>query len=129
MPMGEAVETYSLLTVGDGLVSQIPALLLSVATGLIVTRSTADEDMGSDILRQIGRRRMPLQVAGAAAISLCLIPGLPKFPRLEEHTSELQSLMRISYAVFCLKKTQPQPNTSTLKNIDTIITRIHNAHS
>ncbi|HEY9563289.1 MAG TPA: flagellar biosynthesis protein FlhA [Nocardioides sp.] len=82
MPMGEAVETYSLLTVGDGLVSQIPALLLSVATGLIVTRSTADEDMGSDILRQIGRRRMPLQVAGAAAISLCLIPGLPKFPFL-----------------------------------------------
>ncbi|GAB2873469.1 flagellar biosynthesis protein FlhA [Nocardioides pacificus] len=80
MPFGEAVTTYSLLTVGDGLVSQIPALLLSVATGLIVTRSTADEDMGSDIVRQLTKNRMPLRVAGFAAFGLCLIPGLPKIP-------------------------------------------------
>ncbi len=82
MPMGEAVETYSLLSVGDGLVSQIPALLLSVATGLIVTRSTSNEDMGSDIIKQIGANQMPLRIAGCAAISLCLIPGLPKIPFL-----------------------------------------------
>ncbi|MFS3127114.1 flagellar biosynthesis protein FlhA [Nocardioides sp. Bht2] len=82
MPMGEAVQTYSLLTVGDGLVSQIPALLLSVATGLIVTRNTGNEDMGSDIIRQIGRNQTPLRVAGVAAFSLCLIPGLPKIPFL-----------------------------------------------
>ncbi|RLV56724.1 flagellar biosynthesis protein FlhA [Aeromicrobium phragmitis] len=80
MSFGEAVETYSLLTVGDGLVSQIPALLLSVATGLVVTRSTADEDMGTDIMRQITANRTPLQVAGGAALALCLIPGLPKLP-------------------------------------------------
>ncbi|WP_343996839.1 flagellar biosynthesis protein FlhA [Nocardioides dubius] len=82
MPMGEAVQTYSLLSVGDGLVSQIPALLLSVATGLIVTRNTGNEDMGSDIMRQIGRNQTPLRVAGVAACSLCLIPGLPKIPFL-----------------------------------------------
>jgi flagellar biosynthesis protein FlhA len=82
MSLGEAVHTYSLLSVGDGLVSQIPALLLSVATGLVVTRSTADEDMGSDILRQVGRHRTPLTVSGWAAIALCLIPGLPKVPFL-----------------------------------------------
>jgi len=82
MPMGEAVETYSLLSVGDGLVSQIPALLLSVATGLVVTRSTSDEDMGSDIVRQITRTRTPLRIAGFAALALCLIPGLPKLPFL-----------------------------------------------
>jgi flagellar biosynthesis protein FlhA len=80
MSLGDAVSTYSLLSVGDGLVSQIPALLLSVATGLIVTRSTSDSDMGSDILRQIGARQMPLRVAGGAALALCLIPGLPKLP-------------------------------------------------
>ncbi len=80
MSFGDAVSTYSLLSVGDGLVSQIPALLLSVATGLIVTRSVGDADMGSDILRQITARRMPLQVAGFAALALCLIPGLPKIP-------------------------------------------------
>ncbi|MFC6288119.1 flagellar biosynthesis protein FlhA [Nocardioides sp. GCM10027113] len=80
MTFGDAITTYSLLSVGDGLVSQIPALLLSVATGLIVTRNTGDADMGSDILRQIGANRMPLRIAGFAALALCLIPGLPKLP-------------------------------------------------
>jgi flagellar biosynthesis protein FlhA len=82
MPFGEAVQTYSLLTIGDGLVSQIPALLLSVATGLVVTRSTADDDMGSDILKQLGRNATPLRIAGAGIIGLCIIPGLPKIPFL-----------------------------------------------
>jgi flagellar biosynthesis protein FlhA len=80
MPFGEAVTTYSLLSVGDGLVSQIPALLLSVATGLIVTRSVNDADMGSDIIRQMMANPMPLRVAGFGALGLCLIPGLPKLP-------------------------------------------------
>ncbi len=80
MPFGEAVTTYSLLSIGDGLVSQIPALLLSVATGLIVTRATGESDMGSDIMRQMTANRMPLRIAGFAALTLCLIPGLPKIP-------------------------------------------------
>ncbi|CAI9399371.1 flagellar biosynthesis protein FlhA [Nocardioides sp. T2.26MG-1] len=80
MPFGEAVTTYSLLSIGDGLVSQIPALLLSVATGLIVTRATGESDMGSDIMRQMTRSRTPLRIAGFAALTLCLIPGLPKIP-------------------------------------------------
>ncbi|MDP9821692.1 flagellar biosynthesis protein FlhA [Nocardioides massiliensis] len=82
MPMGEAVQTYSLLSVGDGLVSQIPALLLSVATGLVVTRNTSDHDMGSDIIAQITRTRTPVRIAGFASLALCLIPGLPKLPFL-----------------------------------------------
>ena len=80
MSMSDAISTYSLLSVGDGLVSQIPALLLSVSTGLIVTRGTSDEDMGTDIVRQITARQMPLRVAGFAALSMCLIPSLPKLP-------------------------------------------------
>ncbi|WP_203231385.1 flagellar biosynthesis protein FlhA [Nocardioides caldifontis] len=82
MTLNDAMHTYSLLTVGDGLVSQIPALLLSVATGLVVTRSVSEGDMGSDIIRQLGQHKLPLRVAGAAAIGLCLIPGLPKLPFL-----------------------------------------------
>jgi flagellar biosynthesis protein FlhA len=82
MSFSDAISTYSLLTVGDGLVSQIPALLLSVATGLIVTRSTADDDMGSDIVRQLTRYRQPLRIAGVSAVAMCLIPGLPKIPFL-----------------------------------------------
>ena len=80
MPMGDAIQTYSLLSIGDGLVSQIPALLLSVATGLIVTRATGEEDMGSDIMRQLTRQQTPLRVAGFAALTMCLIPSLPKLP-------------------------------------------------
>src|SRR3954449_2172458 len=82
MSPGDAVSTYSLLTVGDGLVSQIPALLLSTATGLIVTRSAAQGDMGSDLLAQLGRNKQPVRIAGGAALALCLIPGLPKLPFL-----------------------------------------------
>ena len=65
MPFGEAVQHFSLLTVGDGLVAQIPALLISVATGIIVTRAASDGDLGTDIANQIlGQRKAPM-VAGA----------------------------------------------------------------
>ncbi|MDO5628647.1 MAG: flagellar biosynthesis protein FlhA [Mobilicoccus sp.] len=80
MSAGEAVQTYSLLSVGDGLVSQIPALLLSVATGLIVTRATTEKDMGSDLLGQFGNQKQAMQIAGGAILILGLIPGLPKMP-------------------------------------------------
>jgi flagellar biosynthesis protein FlhA len=82
MSATESMKTYSLLSVGDGLVSQIPALLLSVATGLIVTRSANDGDMGSTVAQQFGQHRKALQIGGAFAIGMCLIPGLPKLPFL-----------------------------------------------
>jgi flagellar biosynthesis protein FlhA len=78
----EAVNTYSLLSIGDGLVSQIPALLLSVSTGLIVTRSATSGDMGSSVVGQLGAQKQAVQIAGAAGLALCLIPGLPKLPFL-----------------------------------------------
>ena len=76
-----AIHTYSILSVGDGLVSQIPALLLSISTGLIVTRTTtAEHDFGSDVTTQFGNQPRAMQVAGAAMIFLALIPGLPHIP-------------------------------------------------
>src|SRR4051794_31584325 len=78
----DAIQQYSLLSVGDGLVSQIPALLLSVSTGLIVTRSSTDGDMGSSVAAQLGKQRRALQIGGGAALGLCAIPGLPKLPFL-----------------------------------------------
>jgi flagellar biosynthesis protein FlhA len=78
----EATHQYSLLTVGDGLAAQIPALLISVATGIIVTRAASDRDLGSDIANQILRqRKAPLVAAGAIGL-FALIPGLPKLPFL-----------------------------------------------
>ncbi|MBW3083910.1 Flagellar biosynthesis protein FlhA [Austwickia sp. TVS 96-490-7B] len=82
MPIGDAVTTYSLLSIGDGLVSQIPALLLSISTGLIVTRATTENDMGTDLLGQFARQRQAIQLAGGAVIVVGLVPGLPKVPFL-----------------------------------------------
>jgi flagellar biosynthesis protein FlhA len=78
----EATHQYSLLTVGDGLAAQIPALLISVATGIIVTRAASDKDLGSDIAGQIlSQRRAPMVAAGAIGL-FAMIPGLPKLPFL-----------------------------------------------
>ncbi|MFJ6028433.1 flagellar biosynthesis protein FlhA [Pseudarthrobacter sp. NPDC092424] len=80
MDIMDALDTYSLLTIGDGLVSQIPALLMAVATGMIVTRSNAESDMGSTASSQLAQSRNALMIAGLAAIVMALIPGMPKLP-------------------------------------------------
>ncbi|TQL46639.1 flagellar biosynthesis protein FlhA [Homoserinimonas aerilata] len=80
MEIGEALETYTILTIGDGLVTQIPALLMAVSTGMIVTRSNVEEDMGSTSSQQLTQSRQALMIAGCAAIVMALIPGMPILP-------------------------------------------------
>jgi len=82
VPFGQATQTYSLLTVGDGLAAQIPALLISVATGILVTRSASEKDLGSDLANQILRQKKAPLVAGCVVCAFALIPGLPKLPFL-----------------------------------------------
>jgi flagellar biosynthesis protein FlhA len=82
LAFGTAIQHYSLLTVGDGLAAQIPALLISVATGIIVTRSGAENDLGSELAGQILRQRKAPLVAGTLICTFALIPGLPKIPFL-----------------------------------------------
>ncbi len=80
MSIGAAGKHFSLLTVGDGLSAQIPALMISVATGIIVTRTASEKDLGNDIASQItGQKKAPL-VAGTVMIVLAAVPGLPKIP-------------------------------------------------
>ncbi|MCK2026523.1 MULTISPECIES: flagellar biosynthesis protein FlhA [Microbacterium] len=80
MSIDQAVSTYSLLTIGDGLVTQIPALLMAVSTGMIVTRSTAETEMGTAASAQLGQSRNALLIAGCAAIIMSLIPHMPMLP-------------------------------------------------
>ena len=82
MEIGDAVGTYGLLTMGDGLVSQIPALLMAVSTGMIVTRSNAESDMGRTASTQLMQSPNALMIAGVAAIAMALIPGMPPLPFL-----------------------------------------------
>ncbi|MFJ3490350.1 flagellar biosynthesis protein FlhA [Leifsonia aquatica] len=80
MEIGDAVNTYTLLTIGDGLVTQIPALLMAVSTGMIVTRSNAESDIGTTASGQLSQSRNALTIAGCAAIVMALIPGMPPIP-------------------------------------------------
>ena len=76
------LRTYTLLTVGEGLVSQIPALLISTATGLMVTRAASEANMGHDFVSQIFARSKPLMLASGLLAALFFVPGFPKIPIL-----------------------------------------------
>ncbi len=79
MSISDAAQTYVKLTIGDGLVSQIPAILISIATGIVVTRSGtgSDDDFGSLLIRQLTSFPKVLGITSAILFILCLIPGLP----------------------------------------------------
>ncbi len=82
MPIGEALQTYTLLTVGDGLVSQVPALLISTATGIVVTRAASEGNLGQDFTKQLfANPKILIMVASVLALLGFLTP-LPTFPFL-----------------------------------------------
>ncbi|WP_366122849.1 flagellar biosynthesis protein FlhA [uncultured Fretibacterium sp.] len=82
MPLERAAQAYSLMTVGDGLVGQIPALLFSTAMGVIVTRAAAASELGPDIVQAFTRYTRPLYLGSAMLFALAMIPGLPTAPFL-----------------------------------------------
>src|SRR5580700_663560 len=79
IPFREALKTYTVLTVGDGLVTMIPSLMVSMAGGIVVTRASSNATLSVDVGRQILSRRRPLIIAAGVMLSLAAIPGLPKF--------------------------------------------------
>lgn len=82
LPWSQALQTYTLLTIGDGIVTQVPALVIAVGTGIIVTRSASDGNLGLQALRQVTSfPKTLLLVAGALAALACL-PGVPAVPAL-----------------------------------------------
>lgn len=80
--IGQVVQIYTLATVGDGLVSQIPALLISTASAIILTRSASKGNLSREIVQQLASMYIVLFIGGGALIFLMLIPGLPKIPLL-----------------------------------------------
>jgi flagellar biosynthesis protein FlhA len=81
MPFMEAVETYSILTVGDGLVGQIPALLVSVAAAIVVTKAVREEQSDKLMAKELGAWK-PLAIASGSALVMGLMPGMPLLPFL-----------------------------------------------
>ncbi len=82
MDLMQALQTYTLLTVGQGLVTQIPALLISTATGLMVTKAASESNLGDDITREFFSQPKALMVTGGICAFLAIIPGIPKLPFL-----------------------------------------------
>jgi len=82
MEWSDALQHFTLLTIGDGIATQLPALIISIATGIIVTRSAADRQLSTEIFRQLASEpRIPLIVT-AVLLALLLLPGMPKWPIL-----------------------------------------------
>lgn len=79
LPFGEAARVYTLLTIGDGLVAQIPSLLLSIAAAIIVTRQNTREDMGQAMLGQLFDNPKSLTISAGILIAMGLVPGMPHF--------------------------------------------------
>ena len=82
MSFSEVLSIYSIATIGDGLVSQIPALLISTATGMIVTRSVSEGSLNDDVSKQFMAQPFSIMAGGIAMLVLALVPGMPKFQML-----------------------------------------------
>src|ERR1700689_2333251 len=80
MDLAKALQTYTVLTIGDGLVTVIPALMISISGGLIVTRASSDDRMGADFAKQLFGSTQPLYLASGVLIVLGVFPGLPPIP-------------------------------------------------
>jgi flagellar biosynthesis protein FlhA len=77
MPVGEAAQTYTLLTVGDGLVSQIPALFISTAAGIVVSRAATEDDFATTVQKQLLGNPRVLYLSSVILLAFAMIPGLP----------------------------------------------------
>lgn len=82
MPWSQALRTYTLLTIGDGIVTQVPALVIAVGTGIIVTRSAADGNLSREVLRQVTSFPKTLVLVACALLGLLVLPGIPVWPAL-----------------------------------------------
>lgn len=80
MSWGEALQTYTLLTVGDGIVTQVPALIVATATGIIVTRAASDARLGEEVSRQVMAYPKTIAIVAVALVALGFLPGVPLFP-------------------------------------------------
>ena len=80
MDASSAAQTYTILTIGDGLVTQIPALITSTSAGIIVTRSTSRASLGMDLGRELTSKPRAIMIASAVLIGFAFVPGLPSVP-------------------------------------------------
>ncbi len=107
IPMADALQKYTLLSIGDGLVAQVPALIVSVSAGILVTRASGDLNLGAHISKQLTLYPRALAIASGMLFVFCLVPGMPIAPFL------LLSTLT-GFTAYHLKKTPSQQTAKAL---------------
>jgi flagellar biosynthesis protein FlhA len=125
IPFDQALKTYTVLTVGDGLVTLIPSLLVSVAGGIVVTRTSSDSMVGVEFGRQLLTKKGPLRIAAGVMLALGLIPGMPKlsFFLLAAGTAYLASRAKGSSSEAPAAETaaKPEKNAGSPQQIEQLL--------
>ncbi|HME11119.1 MAG TPA: flagellar biosynthesis protein FlhA [Bryobacteraceae bacterium] len=122
LELKRAIQTYTILTIGDGLVTVIPALMISVSGGLIVTRASSEATLGLDFQRQVFGRPQPLFLASGVLVAMSVFPGLPKLPFLVLGTAVGIVAWRVRQKTATVEKAaSPQP-ASARENLESLLT-------
>ena len=122
MELRKAIETYTVLTIGDGLVTVIPALMISVSGGIIVTRASSEEPLSVDFRRQIFTNAQPLFLAAGVLVAMAGFPGLPKIPFLILGGGLGALTWRMSQKRDAAKNlAEPAARTAPRENIETLL--------
>ncbi len=109
MSVSQSIKTYSILSVGDGLVTQIPALVIATTAGILVTKTTSNDSLGDEIGGQLFHSRRSIWVGAGILGLIALMPGLPKLPFLG---------VAIGMVILANRKTPAVPSTSTPEGTD-----------
>src|SRR5271155_2601152 len=116
MDLQRAISTYTVLTIGDGLVTVIPALMISISGGLIITRTSSDSKLGLDVQKQVFSNPQPLFLASGVLIAMAAFPGLPKIPFLVLGASVGAMAWRLRQKTGATEKTKP-PTPAARENL------------
>src|SRR5207302_8868625 len=112
---------YTVLTLGDGLVTVIPALMISISGGLIVTRASSDTKLGIDFQKQVFSNWQPLMLASGVLIALAAFPGLPKIPFVVLGAGVGVVAWRVRQQTATAEKTKPLVTAPARENLEGLL--------
>jgi flagellar biosynthesis protein FlhA len=121
LDLQRALETYTVLTIGDGLVTVIPALMISISGGLIVTRASSETNLGLEFQKQVFGNPRPLLLAAGVLVVMAAFPGLPKIPFLVLGASVGALGWRLRQKVVTAEKVQPPPAGPGRENLESLL--------
>jgi len=121
MELRHALETYTVLTIGDGLVTVIPALMISISGGLIITRASSDTKLGLDFQKQVFSNAQPLMLASGVLIAMAAFPGLPKIPFIVLGGGVGAMAWRMRQKAVTAEKTKPAAAAPPRENLEGLL--------